>query len=345
MLPTTGFNAASAVAAITGVASSVLGVPSYAQAMMPPVFDANGKTSDINTLKLAALANVIGQHATGADLNAKLQDIANKLAAGSAVNAVIPPATWSAAVTAVNAAGVGGMLPNGVTPPTIPAFTLPGTSLGNAISGGGTVGASASITGFNPITGAAGATVTIMGTNLVTAFPPAPIVKFGTTGAGTPYTNVSNTGITFTVPAGLAAGNHTLAIGGMSGTPMTVGTFTVTAAPVTTVPVTPVGMSAIAASTTQIDLTWTAVAGASSYNIYRGTAIGVVVGAASKINTTTVTTASFNNTGLTAATAYYYKVAAVNAVGEGVASAEVNATTSAAGGGVTPTPVAGLMGG
>ncbi|NOT98669.1 MAG: hypothetical protein HOO97_06200, partial [Sideroxydans sp.] len=187
------------------------------------------------------------------------------------------------------------------------------------------------VTGFSPNTGAAGTVVTITGTNLVLGFPPAPTVKFGTTNAGGPYTNVSNTGVTFTVPAGLAVGTHTLTIGGMSGVPMTVGTFTVTAAPapVVAVPAAPVGISATAASATQIDLTWTAVAGASSYNIYRGTAAGVLVGAASKINATPITVTTFNNTGLFGATPYFYVVTAVNVNGESVGSAEMSATTSA----------------
>lgn len=109
-----------------------------------------------------------------------------------------------------------------------------------------------------------------------------------------------------------------------------------TAAAAATTPAMPTGVSATAASSTQINLAWTAVANVTSYNIYRGTAAGVVVGTASKINTNTVTTASFNDTGLTAATAYYYKVAAVNAAGESVGSAEVSATTQAVGG-ATPT--------
>lgn len=85
------------------------------------------------------------------------------------------------------------------------------------------------ITGFSPASGAVGTSITVTGTNLVMGFPPAPTFKFGATNAGVPYTNVSNTGITFTVPAGLAAGNYPLTIGGIGGTPMTVGTFTVTA--------------------------------------------------------------------------------------------------------------------
>ncbi len=137
-LPTTGFTAASAVAAITGAASNVLGVTSYAQAMLPPVFNTLGQTSDANTLKLTALAHVISQQGIGATLYAKLQNINASLVAGSAVNAVIPQSAFNNALSSINmVGGASGVLPVGAIPPTIPAFTLPGGSLGGAISGGG----------------------------------------------------------------------------------------------------------------------------------------------------------------------------------------------------------------
>ena len=185
------------------------------------------------------------------------------------------------------------------------------------------------VTGFSPATGAVGTVVTITGTNLGLGFQPAPIVKFGTTAVTTPLTFNGQTSISFAVPTGLAAGAHTITIGGMTGVPLTVGTFTVTAAPVIATCCTRRNATATAASATQINLSWTAVAGASSYNIYRGTAAGVLVGAASKINATPITVTTFNSTGLFGATPYFYVVTAVNVNGESVGSAEVSATTSA----------------
>ena len=105
----------------------------------------------------------------------------------------------------------------------------------NVVKGGsclttcGAGGTTPAVTGFSPATGAAGTTVSITGTNLG-RFIPAPLVKFGTTNAGGPYTNVTNTNVTFTVPAGLAAGTHTITVSNFDGTnAITVGTFTVTA--------------------------------------------------------------------------------------------------------------------
>ncbi len=140
-LPTSGFSAASAVAAITGTANNILGITTYADAMKPPVFNSNGQTSDANTLKLTALAHVISQQAGNGTLHAKLQNLSASLIAGSAVNAVIPQTTFNNALAAVNTVGgASGIVPVGVTPPTIPTFTLPPVSLGNLIAGGSSGG-------------------------------------------------------------------------------------------------------------------------------------------------------------------------------------------------------------
>lgn len=113
---------------------------------------------------------------------------------------------------------------------------------------------------------------------------------------------------------------------------------------VVTLPAVPVGVAASAVSASQINLSWTAVTGATGYNVYRSATAGVTIAAANKITATPVATTSFNNTGLTAATPYFYKVTAVNGAGETVGSAEVTATTQAAAvtppAGGTPAPLA-----
>lgn len=203
--------------------------------------------------------------------------------------------------------------------------------------GGGTT---PTVTGFSPNTGAVGTIVTITGTNLGLGFQPAPIVKFGTTAVTTPLTFNGQTSISFAVPTGLAAGAHTITIGGMAGVPLTVGIFTVTGAPVA--PAAPGGAAATAISATQIDLAWSTVPTATSYNVYRSTAANVAIAAGNKINASPVTTLTYSDSiGLAAATPYFYKVTAVNVGGESVGSAEVTATTSAAGAAGTPVLLAG----
>ncbi|HOX60659.1 MAG TPA: peptidoglycan-binding protein [Candidatus Magasanikbacteria bacterium] len=88
-------------------------------------------------------------------------------------------------------------------------------------------------------------------------------------------------------------------------------------------PSAPSGLTATAASVSQINLSWSAVSGATSYNIYRSTDSYMTAIA-------TTSAVSYSNTGLSAATSYSYKVSAVNATGEGEKSGAVSATTNSA---------------
>ena len=88
-------NSVMAKSSLTTIASAVLGL-TYEEATALPVFDANGKTTDPNTLKLAALAlaaNTLGQ---GADLVAKVKSLSALIATGRAVDAVIPQSAFDA---------------------------------------------------------------------------------------------------------------------------------------------------------------------------------------------------------------------------------------------------------
>ena len=73
-----------------------------------------------------------------------------------------------------------------------------------------------------------------------------------------------------------------------------------------TKPATPAGLTATAISTSQINLKWTAVTGATSYQVYRS------YGASTSYTRVAIVTApSYSNTGLAAGTRYNYKVRAV----------------------------------
>ena len=88
-----------------------------------------------------------------------------------------------------------------------------------------------------------------------------------------------------------------------------------------TVPAAPTGLSATAGNATA-SLTWTAVTGAASYNVYQGTSAGAENAAPvqSSINGLTATVS-----GLTNGTTYYFKVAAVDAGGASALSNETSA--------------------
>ena len=97
----------------------------------------------------------------------------------------------------------------------------------------------------------------------------------------------------------------------------------------------PASLAAAQASPTSASLTWGTVSGATSYNLYRGTSAGTE---GSTPYQTGLASASYTDTGLTAGTAYYYKVVAVNALGESALSNEATLTPVAAPTGVAATP-------
>lgn len=87
------------------------------------------------------------------------------------------------------------------------------------------------------------------------------------------------------------------------------------------VPGAPIGVSAVGGAN-QATISWAAVAGATSYNVYRS------LTAAGATTLFSNATSPFVQTGLTAATTYYYVVTAVNAAGESAQSTQVSASTS-----------------
>ncbi|MFJ3879674.1 chitinase [Streptomyces sp. NPDC090077] len=90
-------------------------------------------------------------------------------------------------------------------------------------------------------------------------------------------------------------------------------------------PAAPTGLTATATSPSTVSLSWTAVPGATSYAVYREGAAVQPAG-----------TASATVVGLTAATPYTFRVAALNAAGESPKSTPVTATTPGTGGPGTP---------
>ncbi|RKP57302.1 fibronectin type III domain-containing protein [Cohnella endophytica] len=110
----------------------------------------------------------------------------------------------------------------------------------------------------------------------------------------------------------------------------TVSEFQGTGAVDTQAPTAPAGLTATAASSSQINLSWSASTdnvGVTGYDVYRN---GSVVG--------TSTSTAYNDTGLTASTAYSYTVKAKDAAGNvSAASNTATATTQASGGGGTGT--------
>lgn len=154
--------------------------------------------------------------------------------------------------------------------------------------------------------------------------------QFAATLGTAPYTWAETgalpAGVTFT-SSGLLAGTPTTNasyaltinctdVNGLQATPVTLNL--VINAPAVTVPAQVQGLVATATGQTTTALTWTALATAVSYIVYRA---GVQVG--------TSTSASYADTGLTASTAYSYTVAGVNTAGTGPQSASASVMTQA----------------
>ena len=87
-----------------------------------------------------------------------------------------------------------------------------------------------------------------------------------------------------------------------------------------TPPSTPTGLTATGGDS-QVGLTWTAVDGATSYNVYRST----TPGGEGATPLTSSTTASYTDTAVTNGTTYYYKVTAVSGTGASAQSTEASA--------------------
>lgn len=93
-----------------------------------------------------------------------------------------------------------------------------------------------------------------------------------------------------------------------------------------------VTLTATAGSDTTIDLSWSGGSGVTTWNVYRGTSTGFTVGAGSLIEEDLASgTTTYEDTGLTAETEYFYVVRAVNSGGF-TDSNEDSATTEAASG-------------
>ena len=98
------------------------------------------------------------------------------------------------------------------------------------------------------------------------------------------------------------------------------------ATPEPAAPTAPTGLAATAGNAS-VSLTWTASAGATSYNVYRGTTSG---GESTTAIASGIPTTAYTDSTATNGTKYYYKVAAVNASGASGLSNEASATPALA---------------
>ncbi len=104
--------------------------------------------------------------------------------------------------------------------------------------------------------------------------------------------------------------------------------------PAPTAPAAPTGLTATATSSSQINLSWTASSTAGvTYSVFGSTSSGFTP-SSSNLLASGLTATTYSSTGLTASTAYYYVVEAVNSTGT-ASSTQSSATTSASSSGGT----------
>ena len=145
-------------------------------------------------------------------------------------------------------------------------------------------------------------------------------VKRATTSGG-PYTQISTSTGTNSTDTGLTNGTtYFYVVSAVNASGESANSAQVSATPKSPVPAVPTGLIATA-GVQQVALSWTASSGATSYNVKRATTNG---GPYTQVNAST--TNSFTDTGLTAGTAYFYVVSAVNASGESANSTQASAT-------------------
>jgi xyloglucan-specific exo-beta-1,4-glucanase len=204
-------------------------------------------------------------------------------------------------ITMLAACGGGGGASSSSPTPTVPgtptAMTVTAGDSKTTISWGAVTGASSYNVYRSTTPGAQG---TKIGTSTTTSFVDATAVN-----GSTYYYEVTAAG---------AEGEGTATTQSAGVTP---------AIPVT-VPAVPTGLTANPGDA-QVTLDWTAVAGASSYNVYRSTSAG---SQGSKVGTSSTT--QYIDSAVTNGATYYYAITADNAVGEGTATALSAGVTPAA---------------
>ena len=114
----------------------------------------------------------------------------------------------------------------------------------------------------------------------------------------------------------------------LSGTVSHLSSFAPTV-PADNAPATPTGLTATRYRPTQINLSWTAVSGATSYDVYRDTsATGTFARVGAEPTVSSGLTTTYSDSGLATNTTYYYKLTALNASGESSSTAAVSAATT-----------------
>lgn len=143
------------------------------------------------------------------------------------------------------------------------------------------------------------------------------------TSTGGPYTQIATPSAPGYTDTGLTNGTkYFYVVSAYNSAGQSANSAEASATPVAPAPPTPTGLAATAGNA-QVNLTWNASAGATSYHVKRSTTSGAETQIAAPASN------SYTDTGLTNGAKYFYVVSAVDSGGESANSAEVSATPAA----------------
>jgi hypothetical protein len=196
-----------------------------------------------------------------------------------------------------------------------PDFTISATPASQTVVVGNNTSYTVAIAAQNGFTGAVALSAGGLPSGASASFTPTSIG-----GSGSSVLNV-------TTAASAATGTFTLTLTGTSGSLSHSVNVTLVVSPVNRPPQPISDFAAIAASSSSINLSWTASPTSGvTYSVFRGSSSGFTPSSNNQVATGVATT-TFADIGLTCATAYFYLVEAVNAGGASMPSNQASATT------------------
>jgi len=167
---------------------------------------------------------------------------------------------------------------------------------------------------------------TLNGYSANTSFSVSAGLPTNATATFNPTSLSANGNITLTIGniTNVASGNYTLTVKADGTVDKTINVILKVESGTPTVPVLTAPTNGATSQLTAVNLTWNAITGATSYIVQRATNAAFTT----NLTTNTITTNSYNVTGLTATTKYYWRVKAKNGCGESVNSSAFNFTTA-----------------
>jgi len=196
-----------------------------------------------------------------------------------------------------------------------PDFTISATPSSQTVLAGGSTTYTVTAAAQNGFTGSIALSAKGLPSGATATFNPTSISTSG------------SSSLNVTTATSTPTGNSTLTITGTSGSLSHSANVTLVVNPPAPQP--PSNLTAAAASSSSINLSWTASPTSGvTYSVFRSTTSGFTPSSSNQI-ASGVSSTSFGDTGLTCATAYFYLVKAVNAGGSSTSSNQASATTQA----------------